>query len=84
MGFDALFFARLDYQDKEKRMNDMELEWVWMPSKDKMGAETNLLTHVLYNHYSSPNGMVFDVLDPGMINIIDDPESPDFNADYFA
>jgi alpha-mannosidase len=32
MGFDALFFARLDYKDKEKRMNDKELEYVWRPS----------------------------------------------------
>ena len=62
MGFDALFFGRLDYQEKNKRMNDKELEWVWMPSE--LGNEVNLLAHVLYNHYSSPNGMNFDVLDP--------------------
>ena len=28
MGFDALFFARLDYQDKNKRMNEKTLEYV--------------------------------------------------------
>jgi len=82
MGFDALFFARIDYQDRNKRNNDKELEWVWMPSE--MGPETNLLTHVLYNHYSSPNGMPFDVLDPGMTNIVDDPESSEFNVDKFS
>lgn len=84
MGFDALFFARLDYGDKEKRMNEKSMEWVWMPSKDKMGTDVNIFTHALYQHYSSPTGMVFDVLDPGMVTIVDDPESPDFNAAYFA
>ena len=69
MGFDALFFARIDYQDKNKRMNEKSMEWVWMPSKDKMGTDVNIFTHTLYNHYSSPNGMVFDVLDPGMVTI---------------
>lgn len=28
MGFDAFFFARLDYQDKNKRMNEKTLEYV--------------------------------------------------------
>ena len=32
MGFDAWFFARLDYEDKNKRMNDLELEFIWRPS----------------------------------------------------
>jgi alpha-mannosidase len=39
MGFDAWFFARLDYKDKEKRMNDKELEWVWRPSSDTLGND---------------------------------------------
>jgi hypothetical protein len=82
MGFDALFFARLDYQEKNKRMNNKEMEWVWMPSSQ--GSEVNILTHVLYNHYSSPNGIPFDVLDPGFVNLQIDPQSPDFNVDWFA
>jgi alpha-mannosidase len=32
MGFDALFFARIDYQDKNRRMDSRELEWVWRPA----------------------------------------------------
>jgi len=28
MGFDAWFFARLDYQDKEKRLNEKSMEYV--------------------------------------------------------
>ena len=31
MGFDALFFARLDHSDKENRAKNRELEFVWQP-----------------------------------------------------
>ncbi len=31
MGFDAWFFARLDYQDKLRRLATQEMEWVWRP-----------------------------------------------------
>jgi len=61
MGFDALFFARLDSMDKEKRINEKSLEYVWMPNVDSLGSEVNLLTHVLYNHYSSPPDLGFDI-----------------------
>ena len=80
MGFDALFFARLDYKDKEKRMNDRSLEWVWMPNEQSLGKEVNLLTHVLYHHYSSPENLNFDVLDNDE-PWINDRSSETFNAD---
>jgi hypothetical protein len=80
MGFDALFFARLDYKDKEKRMNDKSLEWIWMPNEQSLGKEVNLLTHVLYNHYSSPEGLNFDILDNDE-PWINDRSSDTFNAD---
>jgi alpha-mannosidase len=62
MGFDALFFARLDYKDKERRITDKELEWVWRPNLDSLGKQTQLFTHTLYNHYNSPVGFDWDVL----------------------
>jgi len=31
MGFNAWFFARIDYQDKNKRFNDSALEMLWSP-----------------------------------------------------
>jgi len=63
MGFDAWFFARLDYQDKNKRMNDKTMEFVWNPYSDTMGDSANILTHVLYWGYSNPPGMGFDLVD---------------------
>ena len=70
MGFDSLFFARLDYQDKEKRLNDKELEFVWRPVNNSLGPQTQILTHVLYQHYSAPRGFDFEISsnDPSWIN----------------
>lgn len=79
MGFDALFFARLDYNDKEKRMNEKSMEWVWMPNAESLGTEVNILTHALYHHYSSPSNFNFDVLDNDS-PWINDPNSEDYNA----
>lgn len=39
MGFDALFFSRLDYKDKQRRISDQEMEWIWRPSVDSLGKE---------------------------------------------
>ena len=80
MGFDAWFFARLDYKDKEKRMNEKSLEWIWMPNEESLGKDVNILTHTLYAHYSSPQGLAFDILarDEPWVN---DEKSDTFNAD---
>jgi hypothetical protein len=61
MGFDAWFFSRLDYQDKNRRENDKELEWVWFPSKDTLGSDINIFTHTLWNNYAAPNGFDFEL-----------------------
>ena len=63
MGFDAVFFARIDYQDKNKRMNDKVLEWIWRPNSDSLGNDVQLFAHTLFRHYSSPNHFYFDVID---------------------
>jgi lysosomal alpha-mannosidase len=63
MGFDAWFFARIDYQDKNKRMNEKSLEWVWRPNAESLGTDTQILTHALFQHYSSPSNFNFDILD---------------------
>lgn len=34
MGYDGVFFSRLDYQDKIKRMNESRMETVWKSSKN--------------------------------------------------
>lgn len=34
MGFDALFFGRIDLKDEHKRIENKELQWIWMPNGD--------------------------------------------------
>lgn len=48
MGFDAWFFARMDYQDKARRLNTSEMEWVWRPFFGHEGKRTQIFTHTLY------------------------------------
>lgn len=79
MGFDAFFFARLDSEDKQRRVDTNELEYVWMPNSKSLGKDVNILTHVLWNHYEPPPGFNFEIdsTDPLFIS---DEKSPDFNA----
>ncbi|CAD7086199.1 unnamed protein product [Hermetia illucens] len=79
MGFDGMFFARLDYEEKSERLTNKTAEMIWEGS-DSLGSSSDLFTGVLYNHYSSPPGFCFDVLcsdEP----IIDGKHSPDNNVD---
>ncbi|XP_015929798.1 lysosomal alpha-mannosidase isoform X1 [Parasteatoda tepidariorum] len=79
MYFDGLFFGRLDYQDKDKRLQTKTMEHIWKPSIN-LGVRADLFTGALPNSYSPPNGFCFDILcdDPP---IMDDPTLKNFNAD---
>ena len=55
------------------------MEWVWRPFFNHEGKRTQIFTHTLYQHYSSPKGFDFDTKssdDP----IIDDPEMQGYNV----
>ena len=39
------------------------MEFIWRPNADTLGTDTQIFTHVLYDHYSSPPGFAFDILD---------------------
>ncbi|XP_037024932.1 lysosomal alpha-mannosidase-like [Bradysia coprophila] len=80
MGYDGVFFSRLDYQDKIKRMNESRMETVWKSSRSLDDAD--ILAGALYMQwYNAPNGFCFDYLwcvdDP----IIDDKRSVEYNVD---
>lgn len=79
MGYDGLFLGRIDFQDKNKRLTDREMEMIFKAS-DSLGSKADLFTGILYNTYSPPSGFCFDILcndEP----VIDDEKSPEFNAD---
>lgn len=60
MGFDALYFARIDYQDKLKRLNKSSLEMVWQGSKT-LGSSAQIFTGVFFDFYGPPTGFDFDI-----------------------
>ncbi|XP_055640599.1 lysosomal alpha-mannosidase-like isoform X1 [Toxorhynchites rutilus septentrionalis] len=78
MGFDGLFFGRLDYEDKKLRMEKQTAEMIWKSSANLQ--ESDLFTGVLYNLYQAPPGFCFDILcsdEP----FIDSPLSAENNVD---
>ncbi|KAH8282663.1 hypothetical protein KR054_009022 [Drosophila jambulina] len=60
MGFDGQFFARMDQNDKNKRVDNLGLEMIWDASETL--KEMEFFTGMLYNHYSAPPGFCFDSL----------------------
>lgn len=78
MGFDAFYFARIDYDDKKKRLQDITMEMVWRGSAS-LGAPNDLFTGVTYAGYGPPAGFCFDQFcdDPP---IQDDPRLEDYNV----
>ena len=44
MGFDGLFFGRLDYQDKEKREKEKNMEFIWRGSESLPPPTSDLFT----------------------------------------
>jgi hypothetical protein len=83
MGFDAWFFARLDSQDKDRRVDTNEMEFVWMPNPESLGKDVNIFTHVLFNHYNAPPNFDFEI-DAQDELFIDNPKSLDDNAERKA
>ncbi|XP_055684931.1 lysosomal alpha-mannosidase isoform X1 [Lutzomyia longipalpis] len=79
MGYDGMFFGRLDYQDKTHRLEKSEAEMIWRGSAN-LGEAADLFTGVLFNNYGPPPGFCFDILcsDEPMI---DDRRSRDYNID---
>uniref|UniRef100_S4RY66 Alpha-mannosidase n=1 Tax=Petromyzon marinus TaxID=7757 RepID=S4RY66_PETMA len=86
MGFDGFFFGRLDYQDKEQRMKDKQMELVWRASKSMGPPVADLFTGVLFNGYNPPPGFCFDQFcddepiqdDPSLFNYNVDSRTSDF------
>ena len=75
MGFEAFFFARLDYEDKERRMKDKEMQWIWKPFSASIGDDAEIFTHAMHDGYWFPDGFTYDERDFGCTSggCADDP-----------
>ncbi|VDO23539.1 unnamed protein product [Haemonchus placei] len=78
MGFTSVFFARIHYLEKEARLQNKSLEFVWNTSED---LKTQILAGAFFqDNYGPPEGFCFDTLcgdDP----IMDNPDLEGYNLD---
>ncbi|KAL3662906.1 hypothetical protein V7S43_011854 [Phytophthora oleae] len=58
VGFDALYFARIDYQDYGNRKKNKDLEFIWRPSKSR-GKASQVFTGEIIDHYCPPGKFDF-------------------------
>ncbi|CAG9856046.1 unnamed protein product [Phyllotreta striolata] len=78
LGFDGAFFARLDFNDRLKRIEEKRLDFLWKSSPNFNDSE--IFYAILKNHYGSPTGFCFDITCRDQ-PVNDDPGSFDYNAD---
>ena len=78
VGFEALFFGRIDYQDYDIRSKQKRLEWIWQAS-ESLGSDASLFTGQFWNNYGPPSGFNFDI-GSGDAPIQDDTRLTDYNV----
>ncbi|KAJ7971780.1 Alpha-mannosidase [Quillaja saponaria] len=66
VGFDSLFFGRIDYQDRAKRKREKSLEVVWRGSKS-LGSSAQIFAGSFPKNYEPPSGFYFEVNDDSPI-----------------
>ncbi|XP_055550779.1 lysosomal alpha-mannosidase-like [Wyeomyia smithii] len=78
MGYDGMFFARLDHADRAKREASKKTELIWKSSANL--EDSDMFTTILYTLYQAPPGFCYDVLcsdEP----ILDGAESAENNVE---
>ncbi|KAG1354131.1 Alpha-mannosidase [Cocos nucifera] len=79
LGFDSVHFARIDYQDRQKRKVDKSLEVIWRGSKS-FGSSSQIFANAFPVHYRPPEGFGFEV-DDDIIPVQDDKLLYDYNVE---
>ncbi|MFS7962489.1 putative alpha-mannosidase [Helianthus anomalus] len=80
LGFDSVFFGRIDYQDRAKRKGGKRLEVIWRGSKS-LGSSSQIFTGAFPENYEPPPGcFYFEVNDDSLI-VQDDIDLFDYNVE---
>ncbi|KAJ1685592.1 hypothetical protein LUZ63_016982 [Rhynchospora breviuscula] len=79
VGFDALYFFRIDYQDKNKRKDMKELEVVWRASKT-FGSSLDIFSGIFPKNYEPPPGEFYFEVDDESPPVQDDLLLFDYNV----
>lgn len=78
VGFDSLFFGRIDYQDRAKRKAEKSLEVVWRGSKS-LSSSAQIFAGAFPENYEPPKGFYFEVNDDSPV-VQDDRNLFDYNV----
>lgn len=78
VGFDSLFFGRIDYQDLAKRQLEKSLEVVWQGSKS-LGSSAQIFAGAFPRNYEPPTGFYFEIGDDSPI-VQDNIDLFDYNV----
>ncbi|KAI4366760.1 hypothetical protein MLD38_022594 [Melastoma candidum] len=62
VGFDSLYYGRIDYQDRAMRKEQKSLEVVWRGSKS-LGSSAQIFAGAFPENYNPPNGFSYEVND---------------------
>ncbi|KAL1314516.1 hypothetical protein HN51_041317 [Arachis hypogaea] len=80
VGFDSLFFGRIDYQDRAKRKREKSLEVIWQGSKS-FGSSSQIFAGAFPENYEPPpGGFYFEVNDVSPV-IQDNLDLFDYNVE---
>lgn len=83
VGFDSLFFGRIDYEDFQQRTEQRRLEFVWRGTASLPDAQ--VFTGIFSDgNYGYPSGFCFDWLYCNEDAVMDDPILSDYNADAWV
>ena len=78
-------FARLDYQDREKRRAEKSLEFIWRPFYDHLGKSSQIFTSAFYDEYWVPGNLLPAMSPRNHANpVIIEEDYPLFNANQTA
>ena len=81
VGFNGLFFGRIDYQDHDVRIANKNLEFVWRASPS-LGVQGQVFAGAFQSgNYGPPGGFCFDAFSCGDEPIQSNPNAPDYNLD---
>ncbi|CAI9113742.1 OLC1v1014408C1 [Oldenlandia corymbosa var. corymbosa] len=80
VGFDSLFFGRIDYQDREKRKVEKALEVVWQGSKS-LGSTAQIFAGAFPKNYEPPEGGFYYEVNSASPVVQDDPALFDYNVE---
>lgn len=79
-GFDGMFFTRISYLDKIKRIENKSLDLIWHGDRALGGQTGSIFTNIFYDGYDSPEAFCFDIFCHDD-ELVDNKKSYEYNID---